>query len=205
MRHNPDLQALASDAAALRARERGAVWDARPTLDLFGGLGGNGLSGTAQDVVLPRRRPTRVRTDIDGGRGDGLGAGASTATTRPGTSASSSPCPWATAPAGGEARPAAGRGGAGRTAARWRAQRALEEEVRAQHRELERGQPRLEIAARGVDASIRQVEIGMIEYRNGRTTAFEVVRLAADLATRPATLFRGPGAHGARRGRPAGN
>ena len=32
-------------------------------------------------------------------------------------------------------------------------------------------------------ASIKQVEIGMLEYRNGRTTAFEVVRLAADLAT----------------------
>ncbi len=62
-------------------------------------------------------------------------------------------------------------------------QRFLEEEVRAQHRELGRGTRRLEIATRGVAASIKQVEIGMLEYTNGRTTAFEVVRLAADLAT----------------------
>jgi outer membrane protein TolC len=55
--------------------------------------------------------------------------------------------------------------------------------VRAQYRELERGQKRLEIATRGVAASIKQVEIGTLEYRNGRTTAFEIVRLAADLAT----------------------
>jgi outer membrane protein TolC len=62
------------------------------------------------------------------------------------------------------------------------ARRNLEEQVRAQQRELERGARRLELARTGVDASIRQVEIGMIEYRNGRSTAFEVVRLAADLA-----------------------
>ena len=62
------------------------------------------------------------------------------------------------------------------------AQRAFEEEVRAQHRELARGKQRLEISTRGVAASVKQVEIGMIEYRGGRTTAFEVVRLAADLA-----------------------
>ena len=63
------------------------------------------------------------------------------------------------------------------------AQRAFEEEVRAQHRELARGSRRLELATRGVSASIKQVEIGLLEYRNGRSTAFEVVRLAADLAT----------------------
>jgi outer membrane protein TolC len=33
-----------------------------------------------------------------------------------------------------------------------------------------------------VDASLEQVRIGLIEYRNGRTTAFELVRLGADLA-----------------------
>jgi outer membrane protein TolC len=33
-----------------------------------------------------------------------------------------------------------------------------------------------------VDASQEQVRIGLIEYRNGRTTAFELVRLGADLA-----------------------
>ena len=63
------------------------------------------------------------------------------------------------------------------------ARRDTEELVRAQYRELERGRRRLAMAARGVAASIKQVDIGMIEFRNGSTTAFEVVRLTADLAT----------------------
>jgi len=62
------------------------------------------------------------------------------------------------------------------------AERNLEEQVRAQYRELQRGQRRMELATRGVSASIKQVDIGILEYQNGSTTAFEVVRLAADLA-----------------------
>ncbi len=181
MRLNPDLQALARDADALRALERGAVWDARPTLDLVGSLGGNGLSGTARDVFFPGD-PDPVRTDIDGDRGDsrepGLGRDypdlerglrLRRAAGQPRRQAASAT--------------AAGRGRPGRAAAPGRPGASFEEQVRAQHRELERGQQRLEIATRGVAASIRQVEIGMLEYNNGRTTAFEVVRLAADLAT----------------------
>lgn len=177
---NPDLLALAAETDALRARERGAVWDARPTLDLLGGLGGRGLSGSAQDVYFPGSA-TPVRTDIGGGRGDSFDQ-----------------------VFGGDypgwnvglvfALPLGNREGKGERD-RLRAeivraeqlllgaQRVLVEDVRAQHRELERGRRRLEIAERGVAASVRQVEIGMVEYRNGRTTAFEIVRLAADLAT----------------------
>ena len=178
--HNPDLQALDRDAAALRALERGAVWDARPTLDLVGSLGGNGLSGTAQDVYFPGN-PDPVRSDIDGGRGDSMNqvVGRDFPTWNVGFVF---------------ALPLGNREGKGERD-RYRAeivraeqqllaaQRALEEQVRAQHRELDRGQKRLEIATRGVKASIRQVEIGMLEYNNGQKTAFEVVRLAADLAT----------------------
>ena len=39
------------------------------------------------------------------------------------------------------------------------------------------------LAREGVEASFEQVRIGLIEYDNGRTTAFEVVRLGADLAS----------------------
>jgi outer membrane protein TolC len=61
--------------------------------------------------------------------------------------------------------------------------RALDEAVRARHREVSNGERRLEIAREGVNASAEQVRIGLIEYRTGRTTAFELVRLAADYAS----------------------
>jgi len=71
VRLNPDLQALGSSVDALRALARGAAWDARPTLDLIGSLGGNGLSGVPQDVTFPGSG-TPVRTDTEGNRGDSL-------------------------------------------------------------------------------------------------------------------------------------
>jgi len=180
LRRNPDLQALGSDADALRALEKGSVWDARPTLDLIGSLGGSGLSGTPQDVFFPGD-PNPVRTDIDGDRGDSVNQAVGRDFPN-----------WNVGFV--FAIPLGNREGKGERD-RLRAQivraeqdilagrRLLEEEVRAQHREVERGTKRLAIATRGVAASIKQVEIGMIEYNNGRTTAFEIVRLAADLAT----------------------
>jgi outer membrane protein TolC len=180
LRHNPDLQALAHDVQAQSAMARGAAWNARPTLDLVGSLGGNGLSGTARDVYFPGSA-IPVRSTIDGGRGDSLDD----------VFRRSYPT-WNVGfvfalPLGSRE----GKGERGRVQAEvvraeqqlLAAQRTFEEEVRAQCRELERGRQRLSIAARGVSASIRQVEIGQLEYVNGRTTAFEVVRLAADLAT----------------------
>lgn len=176
---NPDLLALAEQRAAAVARADGARWDARPRLDVFGGIGGHGLSGAARDIVFPGSADT-IRYDI----ADGFGPGWAQVRDRD--------YPWWNAgvvvslPLGGRA----GRGEADRRRAEVAraehllegARRELEEQVRAQHRELERGSRRLELAGAGVEASFRQVEIGMIEYRNGRSTAFEVVRLSADLA-----------------------
>jgi len=180
MRRNPDLQALARDADALRALAGGAAWDARPTLDVVGGLGSNGLSGSPQDVFFPGD-PVPVRTTIDGGRGDSIDdvIGRNYPTWNVGFVFA--------LPLGNRE----GKGERDRLQARvveaeqqlLAAERAFAEEVRAQHRELARGRQRLDLATRGVSASIKQVEIGLLEYRNGRSTAFEVVRLAADLAT----------------------
>jgi outer membrane protein TolC len=138
------------------------------------------LSGTAQDVFF-HGDPNPVRTDISGGRGDSVDhvIGRDYPTWNVGFVFA--------VPLGRRE----GRGERERLSAEivraeqqlLAAQRLFEEEVRAQYRELERGQRRMSIATRGVAASIKQVEIGMLEYRNGRTTAFEVVRLAADLAT----------------------
>jgi outer membrane protein TolC len=60
--------------------------------------------------------------------------------------------------------------------------RLIEQQVRANYRELLHGNRRIEVAREGVDAAGEQVRIGVIEYRNGRTTAFELVRLGADFA-----------------------
>ena len=62
------------------------------------------------------------------------------------------------------------------------AERTLEEQVRAAHRELKNGQNRLQLSEENVKATLDQVRIGMIEYKGGKVTAFELVRLGADLA-----------------------
>lgn len=180
MVRNPELQAFAQDTKSLKARESGAIWDARPSLDLVGGIGGNGLSGQPQDVY-PFGSSDPVRTDINGTRSDAMSQayGRDFPTWNVGLVFS--------LPLGNRQ----GKGERDRIRAEvtraeqqlLAVQRSFEEEVRAQHRELERGQKRLEIATRGVSASYKQVEIGMIEYNNGQATAFELVRLAADLAT----------------------
>ncbi|HET9887638.1 MAG TPA: TolC family protein, partial [bacterium] len=60
--------------------------------------------------------------------------------------------------------------------------RELEEDVRARHREVTNGTRRVEVAQAGVDAAAEQVRVGIIEYRSGMTTAFELTRLAEDYA-----------------------
>jgi outer membrane protein TolC len=180
IQQNLNLQALASQVDALRGLERGARWDALPTLDLFGSIGGNGLAGTPQDIVFPGSADT-LRTKVSGGFGESW--------------AQVRDRDYPTWNVGFVfALPLGNRSDGGErdrlhfevakaeqqlAAAEW----ALEEEVRAQHRDLVRSRQRLGAASQGVSASIEQVRIGMLEYKNGRATAFEVVRLAADLAT----------------------
>ena len=60
--------------------------------------------------------------------------------------------------------------------------RTLEEQVRTSCRELENGQRRLLASREGVAAAQEQVRIGLIEFQNGRSTAFELVRLGQDFA-----------------------
>ena len=54
--------------------------------------------------------------------------------------------------------------------------------MRQSYRELNNGQRRLKAAREGVQAAQEQVRIGLIEFQNGRSTAFELVRLGADFA-----------------------
>ncbi len=60
--------------------------------------------------------------------------------------------------------------------------REIEKLIRKAHRELLHGNSRLRAATDGVEAAQEQVRIGRIEFQNGRTTAFELVRLGEDFA-----------------------
>jgi len=180
---NQDLRAGERQVDALRALARKASWDALPTLDLFGMLGGYGLAGKGRDVIFqfdPEADPDTLKNNLDTGVGESI----SQVVNRD----------YPTWEVGVVFRYPLGNRTHGGEKDRLRAevrraeqnliagQRALEEQVRAQYRELSRGRRRLEVAREGVEASSEQVRIGTIEYENGRTTAFELVRLGADLA-----------------------
>ncbi len=174
---NLALQAAKSDAEARRALSRAAFWEALPRVDVVGTLGGNGLSGTARDVVFGS---DTLRTMRGGVFGDAL------------RQAVKREFPvWSV---GVEVTiPIGLRSGLGEqerleadvALAEQRVlqqERLLEEDVRASFRELMNGNRRLTAARSGVQAAQEQVRIGLIEFQNGRSTAFELVRLGADFA-----------------------
>ena len=171
------LRAAQEDLEAKRALSSAAFWEALPRVTLVGSLGGNGLAGTAQDVIF---QTDTLRTTVGGGFGDALRH----AVRRDFPS-------WSV---GVEVSVPLGlRSGLGeqdRLDAEVvmaeqecvRQERQLEELVRASHLELTHGLHRLKAAREGVDAAQEQVRIGLIEFQNGRSTAFELVRLGADFA-----------------------
>ncbi len=176
---NLGLRAAERDVAAARVRARGAKWDMLPTLDVFGSIGGNGLAG--RRLVVPFAGDTLVADPgLEGGFGD--------------TWARVRNRDFPTWSAGVRLSvPIGFRAGAGeherlrgellRTEQGYLAtRRTLEAQVRAGYREFSHAQKRVEAARSGADASMQQVRIGLLEFRAGRSTAFELVRLAADLA-----------------------
>ncbi len=177
MRSNPELQAAAMDVEGMKAYAKAASLNSLPQLDLFGALGGNGLAGTGRDVIFGA---DTLRNSLDTKFGDAL----EQALNRDYPS-------WIIGlrlnvpilqrgPQGERNRI---RAEVNRAEQRYvQAQRTLEEQVRAVHRELVNGQARLQFSQENVNASLDQVRIGMIEYKGGKTTAFELVRLGADLA-----------------------
>ncbi|HSQ61525.1 MAG TPA: TolC family protein [Acidobacteriota bacterium] len=178
LEHNHALAAAERDVASARARAQSARWNSYPQLDLFGSIGGVGLSGAARDVVFGA---DTLRTSITGGRGDAV----SQALDRDFPT-------WTigarvTVPLGFRS----GRGEHQRTKGELEQaeqrllaeRRSLEEQVRAAHRELVHSVKRLEAATEGVDASLEQARVGLLEYGYGRTTSFDLVRLGADVAS----------------------
>ncbi len=178
IQRNPGLAALRAASESVRALERGAAWDALPQVDLVGSIGGSGLSGTGRDVIFGS---DTLRAESKGDLGESLRQVRSR--DYPSWSAGirfSMPLLLRD-----------GRGERDRLRAETRradevtvaTERAIEERVRAAHRALVHAGQRLAAAREGVDASQEQVRIGLVEYRNGRSTAFEIVRLGADLAS----------------------
>ncbi len=176
------LQVAAAEraVAAARARADGARWNALPQLDAFGTLGGRGLAGTGQEIILDfGGSPDTLRNGLDTGLGDGVEQ-----VLRRDYPTWSAGLRF-TVPLGGRDRGERDRLEAEVVRSEQQLEavrRALAASVRAQQRELGRGRERLSLADQGVQASLEQVRIGLLEYRSGRTTTFELVRLGADLA-----------------------
>jgi len=179
---NLALQAAKADVEARRTLSKAALWEALPSVDLVGSLGGNGLLGARRGVVFgdTSNAPIFAPVDREGNLGDAL------------SEAFKRDFPtWSvgvevTIPIGLRR----GRGERDRLHAEVmmaeqsyiQQMRILEELVRASCRELFHGSRRLKAAREGVEAAQEQVRIGLIEFQNGRTTAFELVRLSADFA-----------------------
>jgi len=178
VRWNRELAARERDVAEVQALADGAAWDALPMLDLYGSLGGVGLSGQPRDVVFGG---DTLRTTVEGDRGEATGD--ALGRDFPNWSAGVLvEFPLFLREGRGERDRL--RAEVRRAEERYREVRnTLEEDVRAAHRELANSERRLAAAEDGVDAAVEQVRIGSLEYQAGRTTAFELVRLAGDLAT----------------------
>jgi len=175
--NNLDLQAAEKDIEAAEALASAAGWEALPSINLVGSLGGTGLAGTGQVVtILGDTLPVPQSKNFN----DGLNQVVKRDFPN-----------WSI---GVEVSfPIGFRSGLGEKD-RLNAQvleaqqsyieksRSLEADVRASYRELIHGKSRVDAARDGVDAAQEQVRIGMIEFRNGRSTAFELVRLGEDLA-----------------------
>jgi outer membrane protein TolC len=174
---NLSVQAARADVQAQRALSRAAAWEKLPSLDLVASLGGNGLAGTPRDVIF---NTDTLRTSRGGTMRDAL--------------SQSLKRQYPTWSVGVEfSFPIllrAGRGEQERLDAEViiaeqrlvQISRILDEEVRASCREVFNGSRRLRAALEGVAAAQEQVRIGLVEFQNGRSTAFELVRLGEDFA-----------------------
>lgn len=173
---NRELKAAQEDVRAMQAMASAASWNALPQLDLFGSLGGNGIAGTGRDVIFGS---DTLRNSLDTGFGDALdqAIGRDYPSWAIGLRMTVPILPRGRFGERDRLRAEAARAEYRRV----QTERTIEEQVRAAHRELFKAQERLSMAETGVSASTDQVRIGLIEYQGGTTTAFELVRLAADL------------------------
>ena len=177
--NNLQLRAAQMDVESIDALARAAKWEALPSVDLIGQIGGNGLAGTPRDVIFGGDT-LAIPPGRAGGYSDVL------------RQLSNRDFPnWSV---GVEISVPIGlRSGLGERD-RLRAQvvtqqqryidlsRQLEAQIRDIYRVLTDGKARLTAAREGVAAAQEQVRIGLIEFHDGQMTAFELVRLGEDFA-----------------------
>jgi outer membrane protein len=174
---NMDLQAAQKEIDAAQSLLDAARWEVLPSLDVVGSLISSGIGGDTQDVIFGG---DTLRAVSGGSFGNMLNQVFKR--NFPG---------WSV---GLELNvPIGFRTGLGEKdrleAAVFYAKqqyielsRSLEHSVRSAQRELSNGNSRLKAATDGVEAAQEQVRIGLIEFQNGRITAFELVRLGEDFA-----------------------
>jgi outer membrane protein TolC len=85
--NNYEIQARRATVEQVQGLAGAAKWNALPTLDVVGALGGNGLSGTGRDVIFGA---DTLRTNVRGGFSD---TGPDAAPYQPGAWGSNSPSP----------------------------------------------------------------------------------------------------------------
>jgi outer membrane protein TolC len=177
-RTNHLLLAAEAEVNAAQTQVRAAWWNALPQADLFGSLGGNGLAGQGRDVVF-------LSDTLHNTRNDHFSDALSQALQRSfptWTIGLRVTVPLLFREKRGEHQRLQSE--LDRSRIRYlQLKRAIEAQVRLQFRELEQGNSRIKAAENGVLASVDQTRIGLIQFKNGKTTAFELVRLGADLAT----------------------
>jgi outer membrane protein TolC len=177
LERNEELRAAEADLAAARARSRAASWDLLPRLDLLGSVGGNGLAGTGRSIAF---LDSTINVADTGGFSESFEQvrGRDYPTWSLGMSLE---LPLFHREGRGERDRLAGE--VERADARAESvRRDIHDRVRARSREVRHGSRRLELSRMSVDAALEQARIGQIEFDNGRTTAFELVRLNADVA-----------------------
>jgi outer membrane protein TolC len=172
------VMAAELELEASKALTRGATWNLLPELDLIASIGGNGLSGTAREVIFGS---DTLRTTFDGPRSKSLDQvfGRDYPTWTIGVRFS---LPIGMRATRGERdRLKAQEAAAFQNLAG--AKRSVEEQVRNAVLEYGNAEHRLTAAGKGVRAAQELVRIGDIDFRVGRVSAFELVRLNADLAS----------------------
>ena len=176
---NLNLRAAQKDVEAVSALANAAEWEALPSVDVVGSVGGNGLAGATRQIVF----------------------GGDTLAIPPGRSGNFSDVfqqisgrdypNWSiglevSIPIGFRS----GLGEKDRLNAQVVSQqqryielsRQLESQIRDTYRILSHGKARLTAAREGVEAAEEQVRIGLVEFHDGQVTAFELVRLGEDFA-----------------------
>ena len=175
--NNLDLKAAGKQVEIMKSLAGAAAWQALPSVDFVASISSNALGGSAQDVFFGS---DTLRSSNSGTYSDVL----SEIFKRkyPGWSVGveiSLPIGLRTG-LGEEDRLEAGLYGAKQSYIELA--RSLEQQVRISYRELVHGNERIKAAREGVDAAQEQVRIGLIEFKNGRLSAFELVRLSQDFA-----------------------